>query len=1195
IYPALEIADADGGELAAATLTISGWLSDQDVFGLDTLLAGDLGLAIGISVNADVMTVTLTPIEGDAASIDAYQQLIRTFTYVNTSEDPSDAPRLASLVVNDGELDSNPADRTIDVVPENDAPGIDLLSERGTDRLYVEDAEPLLIFPTSTVTDPDSDRLQSLTITIIGGLEDGDTLAFSMPTGPGVPADVINISGMYDEMTGALSLTGLASLDAYTAVLRTVTFSNPRQDLDESIIDRNLEIILVDEEGRPNDVPINLVLAVQGVNDAPTLSPETGDDIDFDENDGPIIIAPDLDITDPDDDTLLSAMVTIVGYVPGEDTLTFGDIPDGLMVEFDADTGMLIITGPASIEDFEAFLRTVGYQNTSDDPSDDLRTIEFKVTDEAGEDSNILERDLSVIPDNDPPTGNPNGADLVYTEDDPATPIAPMFEVTDLDSDTLVGAEIRISDNYLMDQDVLGFADIGNITGSFDADTGVLTLTGVASLAEYQDAIRSVTYLNSSQDPSDALRAVEFRLDDGEGFGPAAMGTIEVIPENDAPGIDLLLDPVVQVTVQGPAVPAGEQAMFVVPVAPGLVVSDPDDNTLVGAEVRIDPGTIQPGDALAFTSFGGITGSYNATTGVLTLSGEASLEDYQSTLRSVSLTSTSLSVISENQTLANERGFEFVVFDRNEGEGNDQVQYAITAESGNRAPTLTMVDTFPGASGQANTITYDELLAASDAEDLDGDTIFFRIESIKAGALVSGGIELLAGALIGPGDTLTFIAPDTVGMIEAFCIVAFDGELVSGTPVSVAFDLTEQVGEIQPLTPGSSVGEIDGTENVAVANSFGEVLLFQDPDKSGEWTVVNLTESRGFPEVIGNVFTYVDTKDNATYAVGVALEEDNNGLLLFRQLEDGSWTMRDLSAELGVDQIRGGTIAAVEGPDGLVRISALSKDDNALLLFTQTGEADDNGDFQYEFTNLFDDQLIPNSEELPDFEGQMISWVATWGSIHIAGVDTDGVIWGVWTAPAFEGRWQADNLSDIADTPALAGAITVLITPWQTFHITGVDTDGDLVATWWAPSFGGDWRLDNLTDLFGGPEVASGSLQAYVTDWGGLNYAAISEEGEAVVYWWSAQAGTWTPTFVRDLAPEGSNIRLESITGISGPFLTISLFGVGIDEDTDEGRELYAWFWEAETNLWTPVSLTDTATSLDATGGPLDGFAGDSL
>ena len=70
-------------------------------------------------------------------------------------------------------------------------------------------------------------------------------------------------------------------------------------------------------------------------------------------------------------------------------------------------------------------------------------------------------------------------------------------------------------------------------------------------------------------------------------------------------------------------------------VTNSLVVSDPDDTNLDSALVEICTGFTTGEDVLSYTSFGGITGTYDGLTGMLKLKGNTTIANYQSTLRSV--------------------------------------------------------------------------------------------------------------------------------------------------------------------------------------------------------------------------------------------------------------------------------------------------------------------------------------------------------------------------------------------------------------------------------------------------------------------------------------------------------------------------------------------------------------------------------
>jgi hypothetical protein len=88
--------------------------------------------------------------------------------------------------------------------------------------------------------------------------------------------------------------------------------------------------------------------------------------------------------------------------------------------------------------------------------------------------------------------------------------------VADADSVTLVRATIAISANFVSTEDVLAFAPQNGITGTFNPATGILTLTGSATVAHYQIALRSVTYANTSATPSTATRTLSVVVSDGQ-------------------------------------------------------------------------------------------------------------------------------------------------------------------------------------------------------------------------------------------------------------------------------------------------------------------------------------------------------------------------------------------------------------------------------------------------------------------------------------------------------------------------------------------------------------------------------------------------------------------------------------------------------------------------------------------------------
>jgi uncharacterized delta-60 repeat protein len=205
--------------------------------------------------------------------------------------------------------------------------------------------------------------------------------------------------------------------------------------------------------------------------------------------------------------------------------------------------------------------------------------------------SNQFDFAVARFSTNNPPVLSGTLAPLVYTENDGAVAIDPALTVTDSNDSNLVGAKVDFV-NYVSTQDVLGYTLPAGISGSFDASLGVLTLSGSASLANYQDALCSLTYMNTSDSPLEQPRTITITVDDGEAtFNLSNSLTREVIirPRNDAPSFTD--DGFLQAVLQSTAEPPGHKAST---IFRGLF-SDPDiGDTLSGVAVvgnTADPAT----------------------------------------------------------------------------------------------------------------------------------------------------------------------------------------------------------------------------------------------------------------------------------------------------------------------------------------------------------------------------------------------------------------------------------------------------------------------------------------------------------------------------------------------------------------------------------------------------------------------------
>ncbi len=134
----------------------------------------------------------------------------------------------------------------------------------------------------------------------------------------------------------------------------------------------------------------------------------------------------------------------------------------------------------------------------------------------------------------DPPVVTPSVTGLAYTENS-STPLDPAITVTDSDNANLVSATVAITANYVNGQDTLAFSNQNGITGTWTPATGVLALAGSSTVANYQSALRSITYSSIGDNPSTATRTVTFVASDGLLASNPTSRTIAVNAVNDAP------------------------------------------------------------------------------------------------------------------------------------------------------------------------------------------------------------------------------------------------------------------------------------------------------------------------------------------------------------------------------------------------------------------------------------------------------------------------------------------------------------------------------------------------------------------------------------------------------------------------------------------------------------------------------------
>ena len=342
-----------------------------------------------------------------------------------------------------------------------------------------------------------------------------------------------------------------------------------------------------------------------------------------------------LTLTGDDDEVVSSATVSIGGFQAGEEALAFTDTDEitGAFVD-----GTLTLTGDAGLDEYQAALRSVTYVVTSEIPSTADRTLNLTVDfADANEAPVTGSRTVNVIAEN---LLTVSSTALTFNDGDSATAIDDGLRLAGNSLTEITGATIVIS-NFEDTVDQLVFADTDSISGSQtvseEGDVVTLTLGGDGTVAQYQAALRSITFQNTGVNAATSTRTVDFTVmtNGGDLAGSRTISLEQSSNQatNQAPVLATLAAPVVANVVDVDS-SGSVQPVSLFSSVPQNLITDSDSGQLGQAIVTIDEGRID-GDFLEFTEQAGITGTFDESTGVLVFAGDASVEDYEAVLRSV--------------------------------------------------------------------------------------------------------------------------------------------------------------------------------------------------------------------------------------------------------------------------------------------------------------------------------------------------------------------------------------------------------------------------------------------------------------------------------------------------------------------------------------------------------------------------------
>ncbi|CAO3932935.1 DUF4347 domain-containing protein [Achromobacter mucicolens] len=656
----LLLASPLGNVVDSAVVAITGNLHSAE----DVLSFVNNGLTMGdITGSYNVLTgvLTLNSASG-TATLAQWQAALRSITYADTRVSPNTATRTISFSVNAGPQFSNVLTRAITVTATDQTPLISSGSTGAASFVAGDNtaSTPVTVDSGIALSDLDNATLASATVQIGAGFHAGqDVLAFA---NDGVTMG--NIVAAYDAVNGTLTLTsagGTATLAQWQAALRAVTYRNTAVTPDT--VTRTIGFAVSD--GIKSSTALTRDVTVTATDQTPVISSGSTGSVSFVSGDNtvstPVTVDGGIALSDLDNATLASATVQIgAGFHAGQDVLGFTN--DGLTMgniaaTYDAAHGTLTLNsagGTATLAQWQAALRAVTYLNTAITPDTANRSIGFAVSDGI-KSSTALTRDVTVTATDQTPvisSGSTGSVSFVSGDNTVSTPVTVDggIALSDLDNATLASATVQIGAGFHAGQDVLGFANdgltMGNIAATYDAAHGTLMLNsagGTATLAQWQAALRAVTYLNTAITPDTANRSIGFAVSDGAKASAIHTRDVTVTATGQTPVISS------GSTGATPFISGDNMASTPVAIDTGIALSDADNATLASATVQIGAGFVASEDLLGFNNdgltMGNIAATYDAAHGTLTLTsagGTATLAQWQAALRAVTYTNTAI-------------------------------------------------------------------------------------------------------------------------------------------------------------------------------------------------------------------------------------------------------------------------------------------------------------------------------------------------------------------------------------------------------------------------------------------------------------------------------------------------------------------------------------------------------------------------
>lgn len=771
-----------------------------------------------------------------------------------------------------------------------------------------------------------------------------------------------------------------------------------------------------------------------------------------------IVNSSNLIIIDPDSSNLTSATITLTNRPDGiAEVLSVDTTGTGITANYDPGTGILSLSGSDTVENYQQVLRSIAYNNTSANPDATIRLVTFVVSDG----SYISPLSTTTVGINAPTVdlnGNASGIDyLTFFPGGSAVAAVDSLNlaVSDPNDPTLASATVSITNLRNTGLEILAANTDGTaIVANYNSSTGVLSLTGSDTVANYQQVFRSITYNNTAGSPDTRDRLISFVANDGTNNSPAAITTLRY-GAPPSPVLDLN-GPAAGINFSTTFTEGGEAVAIV--NSSELTLTDEDSINLASATITLTNRPDGVAEVLAANTAGtNINASYDNATGILSLTGFDTVGSYQQVLRTLTYNNTSLSP----STAA--RSITFVV---NDGISNSTV--ATTTLAVNASPAGINIDDVRHSEGTRGNKIYTFTVSLSQTSS---ETITVNYTTADGTATITDNDYALANG------TLTFAPGELTKTIN---VTVFGDSKLEGTE-TFAVNLSNVSGNAL-LVKGVGTGIIaDDDGNGPDFNLDGNVdFLWRNSQfsQTGIWlmngasidSIANLPavdstwEIEGMADFNDDGFTDILWRNNQTTQVGL-------------------WLMNgtEIASIVDYGQVGGWRIEKIADFSG----------DNQADIFWRNASAGGNGIWLMNGTSISSISLLPDAD-------------ASWTIATVGDFDGDSDLDIIWqnTSTGQVGLWTMNDAAFVS-----ASLIATAPPTWAVVGAADFDGDNDLDLLWQNASTGemGIWQMNGVS-------LESVSVLPTVPGWEPVEITDLNGDGSLEIVlrnYQSGQNGFW--------------------------------------------------------------------------------------